>query len=75
MKLWAKLLIVAAIVVVVQIVLWAYGTRVKPIPAEPGAITADNYDKLIEQGMTPEEAEKYLMDRARKRLKVPAGQH
>jgi hypothetical protein len=74
MKLWVKLLIVAAIVAVVQIVLWAYGSNVKPIPAQPEAMTADNYDKLIEQGMTPEEAEKYLTERARKRLKRPEGQ-
>jgi hypothetical protein len=37
-------------------------------------MTADNYDKLIEQGMTPEQAEKYLMESARKRLKRPEGQ-
>ena len=74
MKLWVKLLIVVAIVAVVQIIIWAYGMRVKPIPAQSGAMTADNYDKLVEQGMTPEQAEKYLLENARKRLKRADGQ-
>ena len=74
MKLWIKLLIAVAIVAVVQIVLWAYGMNVKPIPAQPEAMTSDNYDKLIEQGMTPEQAEKYLTESARKRLKRTDGQ-
>jgi hypothetical protein len=48
--------------------------QVKPTPAQPGGSTAENYDKLIEQGMTPEQAQKYLEDSTRKRLKRPEGQ-